>query len=92
MKLGGQGALRRDTEQGSEFADRQRAGLTFARILVSAASRGRLTALSTTSRASHGTGPRTWDLEHKRAAHPHRLCRTLLNVGEANKHITGAER
>jgi hypothetical protein len=23
----------------------------------------------------------------KRAAHPHRLCRTLLNVGEANKHI-----
>jgi len=23
----------------------------------------------------------------KRAAHHHRLCRTLLNVGEANNHI-----
>ena len=56
IPLGGQGALRRDTEQGSEFADRQRAGAHFARILVSAVSRGRLTALSTTSSASHEHG------------------------------------
>jgi hypothetical protein len=86
IPLGGRGPCAGTPNKAASLRTVKEQVLTFARILVSAASRGRLTALSTTSRHPMNTTANMGSAR-KRAAHAHRLCRTLLNVGEANKHI-----
>jgi hypothetical protein len=86
IPLGGGGALRRDTEQGSEFADRQRAGAHFRSHPYQCGVPGSPHSVVDYFEASHEHAANMGSAR-KCAAHPHRLCSTLLNVGEANKHI-----